>query len=70
MSAAIYGNFSGSVVFIAAYIIYGLLCSPIGLAFERRLSGSTEAVWTLCERDKRVASARNRTTIPRTLHSC
>jgi hypothetical protein len=40
--------------------------SPVGLAVERRISGSTETVWTLSRIDKYVASARNRTTIPRT----
>jgi hypothetical protein len=41
--------------------------SPIDLAVERLISGFTEAVWTLSGRDKYVASARNRRTIPRTL---
>jgi hypothetical protein len=41
--------------------------SPVGLAIERRLSGSPEAVWRLSSRDKYVASARKRTTFPRTL---
>jgi hypothetical protein len=41
--------------------------SPVDLAVERRISVFTEAVWTLLRRDKYVASARNRKTIPRTL---
>ena len=38
--------------------------SPVSLAVERRLSGSPEAVWTICRRDKYVAPNRNRTTVP------
>ena len=41
--------------------------SPVALAVERRLSGSTEAVWMFCERDKNHASTKNRKTIPRKL---
>jgi hypothetical protein len=40
--------------------------SPVGLAVERRLRTSTVAVWTVSLRDKYLASAKNRTTIPRT----
>jgi hypothetical protein len=41
--------------------------SPVSLAVERWLSGSTQAVWTLSRRDTYVDPARNRTTIHRTL---
>jgi hypothetical protein len=41
--------------------------SPGGLAVERWICGTTEAVSRLSRRDKYLASARNRTTIPRTL---
>jgi hypothetical protein len=40
--------------------------SPVDLAVERRISGSTETVWTLSRIEKYVASARNRKTILRT----
>jgi hypothetical protein len=40
--------------------------SPVGLVVERGLSESTEGVWTFSIRDKYLASAKNRTTIPRT----
>ena len=41
--------------------------SSVGLAAERRLSGFPGAVWTLSRRDRYLASARNRKTIPQTL---
>ena len=39
---------------------------PVGLAVERRLHWSIQAVWTFSIRDKYLAAARNRTTIPQT----
>ena len=55
---------------IAAFIfnilaeLSGQLRAPVDLALERRLSGSTEAVWTFSRRDKYLASARSRRTMP------
>ena len=52
------------------------LCAPaalaagkyrlVGLAVEKRLRGSIQAVWTCSRRDKYLVAARNRTTIPQT----
>jgi hypothetical protein len=53
----IFGGLSGQLCSPAALAIGKY--SPLGLADERQIRGSTDAVWTLSGRDNYLASARN-----------
>jgi len=60
----IFGGLSGQLCSPAA--LANGKYSPLGLAVERQIRGSTDAVWKLCGRDKYLVPARNCTKIPQT----